>query len=67
MMDEPNNREFNDEITDWITTQETLHNDRIKLFVILILSFSSSCFFTRMAFMIEKKQRQGYLYKRAEP
>ena len=36
-----------------------LNNDTIKLFVITILIFSSSCFFTRMAFMIEKKRREG--------
>ena len=43
-----------------------LNNDTIKLFVITILIFSSSCFFTRMAFMIEKKRREGnFLLKRS--
>ena len=36
-----------------------IHDNRVKLFVITILSFSSSCFFSRMAFMIEKKRREG--------
>ena len=38
---------------------DTIQDNRVKLFVITILSFSSSCFFSRMAFMIDKKRREG--------
>lgn len=38
---------------------DSIQDNRVKLFVITILCFSSSCFFSRMAFMIEKKRREG--------